>query len=854
MPSVQRRCLFDTLPRSGVKEEIVALSVTGVLEHANSAQCPTFLQVYMSFSTAGERGYISSRMPCFACSPVSLPYLVVDVLQSAEFARLDLLRLPREQASRPDFDCLIESHQLLTVPSSTFPAVQEERETHRELIKPFIDYMTIHRLGDLRCAPPLHLESISPALSDAAPSREVVADRLVRRLLVGLQQHETAFLLPQRPQWQLVGPPAGDLSSATTVRAFQGHLEYRERESASCAASPPGPSGWVADIAREMHAKQEADWSLHDSVIDVTRGAALSDDMGGDWREAMLSARLAGSLLGPRGLLTQQLRPVPASIVPSITAGLLPPEPISVGAFVFVAKTENGGAECSQSLRRQKCFRASLCTQLDAQRVPLPPVPLTLPPLLVLIPLLPSPSPLVSAQDLGLRALLHTADVILEQSHQARLSTRPGQQPLVIAGPESPSLAPTPPLAPAAVPIASKPLLSRAASATPPLVKTPPATAPVLESAAVEEQGLDAFRSRSNGATKEDESVPTDFVMEVCAGHGLAGWAPQAGAEPKPEEPVMPEQPEHAEQQTAPLGRAAPSGAPPIQRRPAATSALPPAPTRPVDATPPPPRPHAPSPPPQGHARQLIMPEFRIREEGLPSMEELFAQLSQRPPEWVHQARGSEMAAERGPERAQLAVKPVAMEQVREPKPTPTPMSVQNAKSAVPPSRDGVPSAAQQQQQPPQQKPQQQHQQQQQQQRFSLSGLRVLVSEELMENCSWLAAELHQSHGIVCLDAPLEEPVSMIIDTSTCVCILTIPTVLERPALKQFVKQLTSLCWKFSTIWLVITATDQQHYDRDGGEGYYTEMVALFQVRLSNLLPCRACLASPLHRLTPTIT
>ena len=214
------------------------------------------------------------------------------------------------------------------------------------------------------------------------------------------------------------------------------------------------------------------------------------------------------------------------------------------------------------------------------------------------------------------------------------------------------------------------------------------------------------------------------------------------------------------------------------------------------------------------------MPDFHIREEGLPTMEELFAQLNQNP---ESPAPAVTVTTSPARQRAPEGQAQQSMDRAVVPYQT-------HGQAQGPPQRHAAANRPTPQPQvQPFVQPKQQQQQPASRANYTLTGLKLLVSEELVEQCSWLAAELNQRFGLICLDAPLQEPLSLIVDNATAVCIMTIPTVLDRAALKLIVKKLTGLVFKFKLIWLVVTATDKEHYQRDNGEAYYAAMVGLFQ-------------------------
>lgn len=87
--------------------------------------------------------------------------------------------------------------------------------------------------------------------------------------------------------------------------------------------------------------------------------------------------------------------------------------------------------------------------------------------------------------------------------------------------------------------------------------------------------------------------------------------------------------------------------------------------------------------------------------------------------------------------------------------------------------------------------------------------LPVLVSEGFLEQQCATLGELERRHGVRCIDCALEQPVSMIVDACTAICLVPSGTVLEKAQLKQFVKQLTRITFKYSCIYIVVVLDDQ---------------------------------------------
>ena len=72
---------------------------------------------------------------------------------------------------------------------------------------------------------------------------------------------------------------------------------------------------------------------------------------------------------------------------------------------------------------------------------------------------------------------------------------------------------------------------------------------------------------------------------------------------------------------------------------------------------------------------------------------------------------------------------------------------------------------------------------------------------------------LAENHGISCIDTLLEEPVTMIVDSSTAICVVKESIVSNRAQIKMYVKQLTQLVNKFSCLWIIVIQ------DIEGGTG-----------------------------------
>jgi hypothetical protein len=111
-------------------------------------------------------------------------------------------------------------------------------------------------------------------------------------------------------------------------------------------------------------------------------------------------------------------------------------------------------------------------------------------------------------------------------------------------------------------------------------------------------------------------------------------------------------------------------------------------------------------------------------------------------------------------------------------------------------------------------------------------GLRILISETFMESAesSLTISTLAERYGILCLDTLLEDPITFIIDSATAICVVEADLIGNRRTLKEFVKQLTLLVYKFTCIWIIVNSHyhDSTEKSREGGFG--DEGVAMMQL------------------------
>lgn len=116
----------------------------------------------------------------------------------------------------------------------------------------------------------------------------------------------------------------------------------------------------------------------------------------------------------------------------------------------------------------------------------------------------------------------------------------------------------------------------------------------------------------------------------------------------------------------------------------------------------------------------------------------------------------------------------------------------------------------------------------------NFDGLRILISETFMENAesSLTISTLAERYGILCLDTLLEDPVTFIIDSATAICVVGANLIGHRHTLKEFVKQLTLLVYKFTCIWIIVNYhyhdSDSAKESREGG--FRDEGVAMMQL------------------------
>jgi hypothetical protein len=87
---------------------------------------------------------------------------------------------------------------------------------------------------------------------------------------------------------------------------------------------------------------------------------------------------------------------------------------------------------------------------------------------------------------------------------------------------------------------------------------------------------------------------------------------------------------------------------------------------------------------------------------------------------------------------------------------------------------------------------------------YVLRGLQIIISEDEVENSPDLVAELSKEYGIGCMDACLEEPISIIVDVKTSISFLPFELLFDRTKLKSYVRTLTKQAFKYETIWILV--------------------------------------------------
>lgn len=111
-------------------------------------------------------------------------------------------------------------------------------------------------------------------------------------------------------------------------------------------------------------------------------------------------------------------------------------------------------------------------------------------------------------------------------------------------------------------------------------------------------------------------------------------------------------------------------------------------------------------------------------------------------------------------------------------------------------------------------------------------GLRILISENFMESAetSLTISTLAERYGVLCLDTLLEDPITFIIDSATAICVVEADLIGHRQTLKEFVKQLTLLVYKFTCIWIIVNSHYHDSTDDCREGGFVDEGVAMMQL------------------------
>eukprot|EP01032_Pedospumella_encystans_P013025 gene13025-15023_t len=120
--------------------------------------------------------------------------------------------------------------------------------------------------------------------------------------------------------------------------------------------------------------------------------------------------------------------------------------------------------------------------------------------------------------------------------------------------------------------------------------------------------------------------------------------------------------------------------------------------------------------------------------------------------------------------------------------------------------------------------------------------LTVLISESFLEQYFTQVAEELGALGVVMLDCPLQEPVSLILDAFTAVCVVTAESLQNTTELKMLVKKLSEITFKFTKIHVVVVLTPAEQ-----GRQLNKALLTLTQAvsRFPAAVCLRQCAASP---------
>ena len=120
--------------------------------------------------------------------------------------------------------------------------------------------------------------------------------------------------------------------------------------------------------------------------------------------------------------------------------------------------------------------------------------------------------------------------------------------------------------------------------------------------------------------------------------------------------------------------------------------------------------------------------------------------------------------------------------------------------------------------------------------------LTVLISESFLELYFTQVAEGLGALGVVMLDCPLQEPVSLILDAFTAVCVVTAESLQNTSELKTLVKKLSEITFKFTKIHVAVVLTSEEQ-----GRQLNKALLTLTQAmsRFPAVVCLRQCSASP---------
>jgi hypothetical protein len=81
--------------------------------------------------------------------------------------------------------------------------------------------------------------------------------------------------------------------------------------------------------------------------------------------------------------------------------------------------------------------------------------------------------------------------------------------------------------------------------------------------------------------------------------------------------------------------------------------------------------------------------------------------------------------------------------------------------------------------------------------------MRIFIYEYIFEGAV-VVSLLTENHGIACIDVNLEDPITVIVDNVTAICLIDEESISDRSTLKNFLKQIAQLVFKFKRIWILI--------------------------------------------------